>query len=165
MCQNTVMYGVFWGLKNALILTKKKKKWQQREHYNCTVIWGLGWRLGLTVKSHRNGTPMGSDYDWSLWRRNRHFQKPVIFTLAGDAVAILGPSLNEFDTHFVLFELYKESAKKGRYKNTALCPAHCITHAKKWQDGGHLLIWDVNTDWFPVSWSCSCAVKFSDYLY
>lgn len=62
------------------------------------------------MKSHRIGTLRGSEDDWSLWGRNGHLQKPVVFTLAGDLAAAFGPALDEFDTHFVLLELHKESA-------------------------------------------------------
>lgn len=48
--------------------------------------------------------------DWSLWGRNGHFQKPVVFTFAGDLIVALGSSVDKFDTHFILLELHKESA-------------------------------------------------------
>lgn len=62
------------------------------------------------MKSHTNGTLRGSEDDWSLWRWNGHLQKPVVFTLAADLIAAFGAALDEFDTHFILLELHKESA-------------------------------------------------------
>lgn len=66
--------------------------------------------MGLKVKSHRNSTLRGSESDWSLWGGNRHLQKPVVLALAGHLTAALGAALDEFDTHFILLELQKESA-------------------------------------------------------
>lgn len=64
----------------------------------------------MKVKSHKNGTLRGSESEWSLWGWNRHLQKPVVFTLAGDLTAVLGSALDEFDTYLILLELHKESA-------------------------------------------------------
>lgn len=73
--------------------------------------------LCLKVKSHRNGTLRGIEDDWPLWGRNRHLKKPVVFTLAGDMTAALGSALNEFDAHFILLELHKESVSNMKRIN------------------------------------------------
>lgn len=75
-------------------------------------------KFGFDGEESQNGTLRGSEDDWSLWGWNRHFQKPVVFTLAGDLIAALGSALDKFDTHFILLELHKESASNiGRIKN------------------------------------------------
>lgn len=47
-------------------------------------------------------------------RGHQHLQQAIVLALAGCAVAVLGGSLDEFHTHFVLLELHQEPAAQER---------------------------------------------------
>lgn len=107
--------------------------------YQCEPLENKHWRAGRR----------GALRHWG----HQHFQQAIILALAGRAVAVLGCSLDELHTHFVLLELNQEPATQDRSHEAPPREKKITCFVRSYSSEMSMLSSSLSAAVAPVRWS------------